>query len=288
LDVDVEMRKKIQLFIVLALLFMQPFTVFALTSSEVKQDWYDAREASRNAQEAHREAKVTWAADKSEENKQEVIDTGKAALHAALDEVEAWLIWRNLEVEENPEIPEDLKQAIQEDVNTNLGKIDELRADVDGVDSQLGLGLVFLKMVGKYLELLTDVARNTGLVWVHIGRTYAETVEEYESELRDAAEGLSENDDILELLDQARDELEEARDNIENADILELLDQARDELEEARDNIENAEEEYFEVVLPGRPLVSFSNGNQYLRLAKNNLLTAHSYLNEAYREMVGG
>lgn len=258
------MRKKIQLFFVLALLFMQPFTVFALTSGEAKQDWYDAKEASRDAQEEHRDAKVAWAADKTDENNEEVIETGKVALHAALNEVEAWLIWRNVEVEENPEIPEDLKQAIQEDVNANLGKIDELREDVDGVDSQLGLALVFLKMVGKYLELLTDVARNTGLVWVHIGSTYADTVEEYESELRDAAEGLAENEDILELLDQARDELEDAR-----------------------SNIENAEEEYLDVVFPGRPLVSFSNGNQYLRLAKNNLLTAHSYLNEAYRAMAG-
>jgi hypothetical protein len=261
---EVELRKKIQLFLVLTLLFMQPFTVFALTSGEAKQDWYDAKEASRDAQEEHRDAKVAWVADKTDENNEEVIETGKTALHAALDEVEAWLIWRNLEVEENPEIPDDLKQAIQEDVSANLGKIDELREDVDGVESQLGLGLVFLKMVGKYLELLTDVARNTGLVWVHIGSSYADTVEEYETELRDVAEGLAENEDILELLDQARDELDEAR-----------------------SNIENAEEKYLDVVLPGRPLVSFSNGNQYLRLAKNNLLTAHSYLNEAYREMAG-
>jgi hypothetical protein len=32
---------------------------------------------------------------------------------------------------------------------TNLDKIDGLRADVDGVDNQLELGIVFLKMIGN-------------------------------------------------------------------------------------------------------------------------------------------
>jgi membrane-associated HD superfamily phosphohydrolase len=249
--------------LITALILLQPFAVIALTSSEAKQDWYEAKDASREAQEAHRDAKIEWAVNKTEENNQEVIDTGKESLHAALDEAEAWLIWRNLEVQENPEIPTELKEAITSDVEENLAKIDELRAEVDDVENRLELGLVFLKMVGKYLELVTDVARNSGLVWVHIANNYTDTIEEYEQQLRTAADTLGDSDEIIEKLDMASDELAEAR-----------------------ENIEDAESEYNQVVIPGTPLMSFANGNQHLRIAKNHLISAHGYLRQAYRLMV--
>jgi hypothetical protein len=258
------MNKKILTTFIIGLILLPAFTSYALSSSEAKQEWYDAREASRNAQALHRDAKVVWAVNKTEENNQEVIETGKDALHAALNEVEVWLIWRGLEVEENPEIPSDLKELIEQDVAANLAKIDELREDIDGVENRIELGLVFLKMVGKYLELLTDVARNTGYVWVHIANTYADTVDEYEAKLREAAEGLAENEEIIEKLDMALDNLESAR-----------------------ENIGNAEEEYQQVTIPGTPIIKFANGNQYLRIAKNDLISAHVNLKQAYRLMVG-
>ena len=257
------MKKTGIVFMVMAVLLLQPLTVSALTAGEAKQAWRDAKQASRDAQSLHRDAKIEWAANKTDANNQRVIDSGKEVLHAALDEAEAWLVWRSLEVEENPDIPGDLKEEIREDVDANLAKIDELRDEVDGVENRLELGIVFLKMVGKYLELLTDVARNTGRVWVHIGNTMADTVEDYETKLRDAAEGLSDNEEIVEALDAALEELETAR-----------------------RNIDSAEAEYLEVVLPGTPLIKFSNGNNYLRIAKNNLISAHGYLNEAYRLLV--
>ena len=105
------MKKQMITLLLIGFLLIQPLQVFALTSSEAKQDWYDAKEDSREAQQEHRDAKITWAADKTEENNLQVIESGKEALHKALDEAEAWLIWRNLEVEENPMIPEDLKQG---------------------------------------------------------------------------------------------------------------------------------------------------------------------------------
>jgi hypothetical protein len=166
-------------------------------------------------------------------------------------------------VEENPEIPQNLKDSIQTDVNTNIQKINALRMEVDEVETQFELALVFLKMVGKYLELLTDVARNTGLVWIHMADTYSDRIEDYETQLREAAVAFE-----------------------DNMDIIEKLDLASTELETARTNIDNAEDSYLQVVIPGNPLVKFSNGNNYMRLAKNNLLSALSYLNQAYREMV--
>lgn len=258
------MKKEFVTVFLIGLILLQPFTVFALSSSEAKQVWYDAKEQSRDAQEAHRDAKIAWAADKTEKHNQEVLETGRETLHAALDEAEAWLVWRSLEVEENPEIPDELKQVIQEDVAANLAKIDELHMDVDGVENRLELGLVFLKIVGKYLELLADVARNTGYVWVHIANTYADTVEDYEVKLREAADSIDDNEEIMEKLDMAHSDLETAR-----------------------ENIVNAEEEYRQVVMPGTPILRFANGNQYLRLTKNDLISAQSNLKQAYRLMVG-
>ena len=258
------MKKRLITILLIGLLLLQPIQVLALTSSEAKQDWYDAKQASRDAQQEYGDAKIAWATDKSEENNQKVIDTGKDVLHRALDEAEAWLIWRNLEVEENPMIPEDLKQTIQDDVESNLAKIDELHIDVDEVENRFELGLVFLKIVGKYFELLTDVARNTGFVWVHIVSSYADTVEEYEAKIRESAQSLEDNEAILDKLDKALDDLQSAR-----------------------TNIDNALEEYDQVVIPGNPILKFASGNQYLRIARNDLIAAQGSLREAYRLLVG-
>ena len=114
---------------VVILLLLQPFTVFALTSSEAKQNWYDAKNASRNAQQSYREARLAYAANKTDENNQKVIETGKDTLYAALDEAQTWLIYVQTELDENPEVPEDLKTTIKGDISTNLGKIDGLRAE---------------------------------------------------------------------------------------------------------------------------------------------------------------
>jgi hypothetical protein len=257
------MKRTFPLVIVLMLL-LQPLAVFALTSTEAKQDWREAKQESRQAQEAHRTAKIQWASNKTQENNQQVIDTGKEALHAALNEAEAWLIWRQLEIIENQEVPDELEQTILYDINVNLAKIDELRQEVDKADNRVELALVFFKMIGKYLELVVDVARNTGLVWVHIANTYAETIEDYEAQLREAAEQINNSDEIIEKLDQAHDELISAY-----------------------DNIEDAETEYIQVTIPGNPLLSFANGNQHLRIAKNNLVAAHMNLKHAYRLLVG-
>ena len=252
-------KKSFITLIVLTMMLLQPMTVYALSASDAKQAWYDAKQESVEAQAEHRDAKVEWAADKTDENNQKVIDTGKYALHASLNEVEAWLIWKDLEVEENPEIPNDLKESIQEDVDANLGKIDALRAEVDDVENRFELGVVFLKIVGNYFELVSDVARNSGFVWVHIANEKADTLDEYETTLRTVVEGMENNEAILEKLDLARSDIEDAKENINNAN-----------------------EEYEQVRIQEKPLIKFSNGNNYLRIARGNMISAHGYLNEAY------
>jgi len=235
----------------------------ALTATDAKQDWLDAKQRSLDAQVAHKEAKIDWAADKTDDNNRKVIDTGKDALHAALDEAEAWLVWKQREVEENPSLPADLRASIEDDVDANLAKIDALRDEVDAIETRVDLGITFLRMVGEYLELLTYVARNSGFVWAHVAETYADTADAYEAKLRSAAEAMP-----------------------DNAAIVERLDHARDEIDSARENIDNARERYGQVVLPGTPLIQFSSGNDYLRIARGDLLSAHRSMNQAYALMV--
>lgn len=236
----------------------------AMTSSEAKAAWYDAKEASLDAQAAHRAAKAAYAADPSPANCQAVIDTGKDALYAALDEVEAWLVWKDAETAGNPEISDSLKAEIHSDVERNLDVIDGLRTDVDGVDTQLELGLVWLKCVGKYLELCTDVMRNVGLAWCEAGDAYAGRAAEYEGQLRSAAVSTG------------------------NTAAIAKLDLAAAEIESARENIDRAETEYRQVVVGATPLISFANGNNYLQIAQGELIAAVGYENQAYALLMTG
>jgi hypothetical protein len=249
----------------IVLILMQVVAVAALTSGEAKQKWLDAKTASKEKQALHQEAKLAYAANKSAENNHAVVGTGKDVLNAALDEAEAWLNWKKAETEENTIISADLKNSILADVQANLNKITALRADVDSIQNQLGLGLVFLKMIGKYGELVADVARNSGKVFVEVGNSELSKAENYEAKMRTAAETMP-NKDL----------------------IIQKLDAAKAELSEARTNVANANNKYNEVVLPGTPLIKFSEGNNYIRTARANLLSAQANLNAAYLLMLGG
>ncbi len=255
------MNKIIGLVLVIAMLLV-PAVSAEMSASEAKESWLETKEHSLDMKEQHREAKLAFAADKSEENRRAVVDTGKAALHAALEEAEAWLVWKKLEARENPEVPDHIQDAIEQDVEANLEKIDELRVDVDNIENQLELGLVWLKMVGKYFELVADVARNSGMLWVHIANEKADTIEDYADQLQETAE------------------------EADDQDALEEVEEALDELEVARRNINNAEDVYDKVRIPGTPLIKFAEGNNYLRAARSNLFAAHRHLDLAYRELV--
>ena len=162
------MKKIFLITAVAAMLFTQATAVLAIESGS-KQAWLSAKQATKTADAAHRQAKLDYATNKTPENEQKVIDTGKTLLQNGLNEVEEWLLWKNTEAEEDSRVPDSIKNAIASDVEKNLAKIENFRTEVDGVTSQFQLGVVFLKMIGAYLELLTDVARNTGAMWVNIG-----------------------------------------------------------------------------------------------------------------------
>lgn len=254
------MKKQILVGLIISLFMFQIVSISALTAIEAKQNWLDARQESLSAQQTYRNAKAAYLTDKTPEKEQAVISTGKDALNAALDEAEAWLIWKKTETEENGEIPSDLKQTILNDVETNLNKIDELRTEVDGIDSQLELGIVFLGMVGKYFELLADVAKDHGLIWVYIAEKRVATIEQYEEDLREAAQG--------------------------NTEAIAKLDQAKIYIEEAKTDINNAEIAYNAIIYPGTPLIKFSEGNNYLRAARLKMINAVQEIKSAHALLI--
>jgi hypothetical protein len=253
------MKKHIILCFILFVLLFQVVSVTAQYADEAKEDWVEAKEASLDANLAYQEADKAYKEDSTPENDEAAIEAGKTFLHAALDEVEAWLIWKNVETEENEDVPEELKEEIASDVAKNLEKLDGLRAEVDDIDNRLELTITWLKMIGEYINLLTDVARNSGNVWVHVANTYADTLEEYELTLREKAEG-----------------------QLNNEEILIELDIVLDDLENAREDIQSAEDSYDQVILPGTPLTKFSEGNSYLNLARTDLLSAFAHLQKAF------
>lgn len=257
------MKKAILATFIVVMMVFQIVSISALTSSEAREDWREARQESKQAQEAHRNAKLDIAIDRGSENEQDVIDTGKESMHAALDEVEAWLIWKRLEAQENPEVPSDIRNSIERDVESNLDKIEDLRTQVDGVQNRIEMGVVFLTMVGKYFELLADVSRNSGSMWVHIANKRADKIEEYEARLREVAEGMEDNEEVIAKLDTVKSELATAR-----------------------TNIDNAERAYDQIVYPGTPGVKFHEANGYLRSARANLITSAKNLRESYHMIV--
>src|SRR4030042_806438 len=107
--------KKFILSLALGLLLIQGLSLTAIAAG-TKQDWLNAKEASKTAQTTYNQAQLDYAADKTPENDKKVVDTAKAVLNAALDEAQAWLEWKDREAQASIEAPADIKANIHTDV----------------------------------------------------------------------------------------------------------------------------------------------------------------------------
>jgi len=255
------MRKLLILLALLSLL-LPTFAANAASAEDARQTWQNAIAARLSADVAYKQATEKYQKDKTPENDAGVIDAAKAALRSVLNEAEAWLNWKNAEAQANPYASDEIKQNIGADVNKNLAKISGLRQEVDAIDNRIEVATVFIKIAGSYVELLADVARNTGAVWVEWGNKLIATAESLEAKLREAA--------------------------TDNTPALAALDKAKTELTESREHANEAAAAYKLVTLPGTPLIKFAEGNKHLRLARLNLLTAQEYLAEAWRLIAAG
>lgn len=259
------MKKIAICLLLISVILLNTFAVLAISSSDAKRLWESAKRETQQKREEYRNAKIDFATNQNYEHRQRVVKTGKELLHATLNEAEAWLIWKEAEVNESSFVSEKLKTDVRNDVDTNLAKVDGLKEDVDDVTNQIELGVVFIKMVVGYTELVTDVARNSGKMFVEVGNELIDKAEDYEVKLRAAAEMKEDNDDIMMVLDAVKKDLAEAQTNVNQAELA-----------------------YKGVVLPGTPLLQFSKGNNYMRTAKTNLISAHANLERAYLLLLGG
>ncbi|MDD5340835.1 MAG: hypothetical protein PHC97_00125 [Patescibacteria group bacterium] len=257
------MKKRLVTYLALILILFPLISASAQTAATYKQDWFSAQQSRIAGEKAHNQAVLDYAANKTPENDQRVIETTKALLNSALDEAAAWLNWKNSEAKESPEVPDSIKASIQADVNTNLAKINSLRTEVNAIKNRLDAGVVFLKMVGAYAGLLADVARNTGAMWVYIGNERINTASNFETQLRAAAEKIG-----------------------NNSDIISKLDLAKSEINLAKSKVDLAEAAYKKVAVPGTPLIKFAEGNNDLTQAKTNLLNAQAQLLAAFNLII--
>jgi hypothetical protein len=250
--------------IVVFMLLINSILVFALTSGEAKSNWAEARKSTADAQKVYTDAKLSYAANASQQNQQNLVNAGKEVLLKALSEVEAWLIWKKIEANENQDVPDSIKQSISSDVDKNLALIPGLKTDVQNCQNQLQLTLVFLNLMGKYADLLSDVARNSGNMWAYIGETKEKQLEDLEAKVRATAEKLN------------------------NSKAIDQLNNAKSELIQAKSNIDNAKTSYSQVKMPGNPLIKFNEGNNYLINARGNLLIALADINQAFNVLALG
>lgn len=253
------MRKFITGFLLAVLLLVAASPALALTQSEAKNAWVGAQQVRQDADAAYRQSQLDYKADPSPAGEQKVVDAAKKLMNSALDEAEAWLVWKRIESQNDSRVPAEIKSNISSDVASNLQKIEGLRTDVAGVETRAQALAVFLKMVGGYTELVTDVARNTGAMWAYIGDQLVTKAETFEAKLRVAAAGKD--------------------------DLLKELDLVKSELELAKSKVAMAEASYLEVKLPGTPLVKFSEGNRYLREAQTNLRQAQGQMAEVFHSL---
>lgn len=243
-----------------ALLFSFAAAALAFTQSEAKAQWIQAQQLRLQADADYRQSVLDYQQDKTPENDKKVVDAAKIVLTSALDEAGAWLKWKQIEAREDSRVPSDIKENIDADVEKNLATIETLRTDVADIQNRLQAGAVFLKIVGSYAGLLTDVARNTGAMWSFIGSSLAASATDFEAKLRASAAGIEDNTDILAKLDAAKAEIATAKSKIGIAGTA-----------------------YKNVRLPGTPFVKFAEGNAYLRQARANLINAQVQLEYAFR-----
>ncbi len=253
------MKKTAYAVAVLALFVSSAFCVRAVSSSQAWKDWAEARGRRMQAEATYGAATLQDRQNKTPENDRIVVTAAKSLLNAWLDEAQTWLTWRDLEAQQNPDVPASIRKSIDGDVNRSMGKISELRDQVaafktvpEGID-------VWVKLVGNYLNLTVDVARNSGAMWVAVGDKMLDTADNYEVRLRAAALRAGNSSSSRGKLDNAKSELAAARNEMRQAD-----------------------ESYRQVVIPGEPVVMFNQGNSYLMQAKEHLINAQSQMAAAF------
>ena len=227
-----------KLLVLLVLIAMFSSVVYA-DLNDAKQKWLDAKAYHEQTKIEWREAQQLVTANNTPENVQNVIAKAKISLNAGLDAAIAFFEFHKEKLEAE-DISDSLKSTIRSDLDKNIGIAEGLKLDVDAIDSRLEVGLVSLKIFDKYLNLLVDVMRDTGLAYIE------------------------KSNDRYDRLSEMRTKLESKIPESRKAEFESALNDIDSHLREAKTNLDNAEAKYKSIIQKQGSGIAFAEGNKLL------------------------
>ena len=227
-----------KLLVLLVLIAMFSSVVYA-DLNDAKQKWLDAKAYHEQTKIEWREAQQLVTANNTPENVQNVIAKAKISLNAGLDAAIAFFEFHKEKLEAE-DISDSLKSTIRSDLDKNIGIAEGLKLDVDAIDSRLEVGLVSLKIFDKYLNLLVDVMRDTGLAYIE------------------------KSNERYDRLSEMRTKLESKIPESRKAEFENALNDIDSHLREAKTNLDNAEAKYKSIIQKQGSGIAFAEGNKLL------------------------
>ena len=227
-----------RLLILLILIAMFSSVAYA-DLSDAKQKWLDAKAYHEQTKIEWREAQQLVNLNNTPENVQNVIAKAKVSLNAGLDAAIAFFEFHKEKLEAE-DISDSLKSTIRSDIDKNIGVAEGLKLEVDAIDSRLEVGIVSLKIFDKYLNLLVDIMRDTGLAYIEKSNGRYDRLSEMRTKLESK------------IPESRKAEFESALNDIDN------------HLKEAKANIDNAEAKYKSIIQKQGSGIAFAEGNKLL------------------------
>lgn len=242
------MKKILAIFAVFLL-----FSVVVLASiADARQTWLEARETHIELQQEWREAQQLVARENTPENVENVVNKAKVSLNSGLDEAIAFFELQKEKLT-TADVSDDLKQTIESDLNKNIDAAEALKDDVNSIQTRVEVGITSLKILDAYLNLLVDVMRDSGFVYVEKARLRVEKLEQFRDMLQEKVNLAPES---------KKQELEG------------LMDDLNKNIQDAKDNIDEAEDNYKSITQKEGSRLKFQQGNTNIMQSRNEMLMA--------------
>ena len=235
--------KKLSVLLILLVVFS---SVAFADVNDAKQKWIDAAAYHEKTKIEWQEAQKLVAESNTPENTQNVIDKAKISLNAGLDSAIAFFEFHK-EKAASADISDSLKNTIRSDLDENIAVAQGLKTDVNNIKTRLEVGLVSLKIFDKYLDLLVDVMRNSGLVFAE------------------------KSNDRYDRLIKIKGIVESKIPADKKSEYQDLLNKVDNNLNEAKNNIDSAEAKYKTITQKQGAGVAFGEGNNLIRQVHQNM-----------------
>jgi len=237
----------------LSLIVILLFSAVVFASVEdARLKWLDAKEKSLELRQEWQEAQRLVAANNTPENTANVIEKAKASLNSGLDEAVAFFEFHKEKLT-NEDISSDLKSTIESDINKNIDIANGLKNDVDAIKTRAEVGIVSLNIIDAYLNLLVDIMRDSGLVYVEKANLRVGKLEEWRDKLNEKI-ALAPED--------------------KKAELNRLMDDLNKNLDYAKQEINDAETKYRSITKKEGSGIAFAEGNTLIMKSRSHMVLA--------------